>query len=88
MINNPRLGNALAEAISRDTGIVDERLLQVFASVPRECFVGAPPWLIAPPSYDGAAGATYEQTDDPYERRRVGSSLGPEMRWPECWATD
>ncbi len=65
MISNPRLGKALAAAISRDTGIVDERLLQVFASVPRECFVGAPPWLIARPSYDGSAGATYEKTDDP-----------------------
>lgn len=65
MINNARLGKALAAAISVETGIVDERFLHAFASVPRECFVGAPPWLIARPSYDCSSGATYVETDDP-----------------------
>ncbi|MCA1579936.1 MAG: methyltransferase domain-containing protein [Acidobacteria bacterium] len=59
-----RNGKALAAAISRDTAIVDQRLLQAFASVPRERFVGSPPWLIARPSYDGSSGATYEETND------------------------
>ncbi len=55
-------GETLSSSIARETGISNDRLLRAFAAVPRERFVGTPPWIIARPAYDGAAGATYEKT--------------------------
>jgi len=57
-------GQQLADAVGRETGITRENLLRAFASVPRERFIGPPPWRIARPAYDGSAGATYQETND------------------------
>jgi protein-L-isoaspartate O-methyltransferase len=61
-MSNSHLGDRLASAIARDTGITRANLLHAFAVVERERFLGPPPWLIAKPSYDGSAGPEYEQT--------------------------
>jgi len=61
-MSNSHLGDQLASAIARDTGITRANLLHAFAVVERERFLGPPPWLIAKFSCDGSAGAEYEQT--------------------------
>jgi protein-L-isoaspartate(D-aspartate) O-methyltransferase len=57
-------GTRLAAAIAHHTAIQDPRLLQAFASVQRENFVGPPPWLIATPATDGASGLRCQETTD------------------------
>jgi hypothetical protein len=47
------LGRRLADAIAHDAGITNGALLDAFASVPRERFLGPPPWLIAKSANDG-----------------------------------
>jgi protein-L-isoaspartate(D-aspartate) O-methyltransferase len=64
LINNSNRGEKLSAAIAHDTGIVNERLLHSLAAVPRERFIGPPPWRIARPAYDGSSGATYEETEN------------------------
>ena len=59
------LGHLLREAIARDTGMRRERILDAFASVPRERFLGPPPWWIAKPAIDGSLTPRYEETSDP-----------------------
>jgi protein-L-isoaspartate(D-aspartate) O-methyltransferase len=58
------LGPRLAAAIEHHTGIHDPRLLEAFASVPREAFVGPPPWSVASPPTDGASGLVCRETSD------------------------
>jgi protein-L-isoaspartate(D-aspartate) O-methyltransferase len=58
------LGQHLAEAIARDTGITRRDLLDAFAAVPRERFLGPPPWLIAKAGLDGAGGPAYVESSD------------------------
>jgi len=57
-------GRRLAEALARETGITNARLLDAFASIPRERFLGDPPWLIAKTPLDGGMQSIYEETDD------------------------
>jgi protein-L-isoaspartate(D-aspartate) O-methyltransferase len=63
-VSRSNLGQRLVDAIARDTGSDHTRLLDAFAAVPRERFLGPPPWLIAKPPLDGATGATYVETSD------------------------
>jgi protein-L-isoaspartate(D-aspartate) O-methyltransferase len=62
--SDPMLGQRLAEAVRRDAGCKEERLLEAFASTPRERFLGPPPWLVARPSSDGTPGPSYAETSD------------------------
>jgi protein-L-isoaspartate(D-aspartate) O-methyltransferase len=57
-------GPALAAAIERHTGLRDRRLLDAFASVPRERFIGPPPWRVAAGATDGASGPRCADTND------------------------
>lgn len=57
------LGQRLADAIARDTGITNRELLDAFAAVPRERFLGPPPWLIAKGPIDGSGMALVESSD-------------------------
>ena len=57
------LGQRLAESIARDTGITNRELLEAFAAVPRERFLGPPPWLIAKGPIDGSGMALVESSD-------------------------
>jgi len=59
-----RHGQRLADAIARDTGITNERLLSAFASVPRARFLGPPPWCLAKAPLDGRSTPAYEETSD------------------------
>lgn len=57
-------GRRLAAALARDFGITNARVLDAFASTPREKFLGDPPWLIARSPMDGGTRASYEETSD------------------------
>ena len=68
LLSQPRigphdLGVRLADAIARDTGITNRELLDAFAAVPRERFLGPPPWLIAKGPIDGSGMALVESSD-------------------------
>jgi protein-L-isoaspartate(D-aspartate) O-methyltransferase len=57
-------GPRLAASIEHYTGLHDPRLLDAFASVPREAFVGPPPWQVATAATDGASGLVCRGTSD------------------------
>jgi len=58
------LGRRLADAIERDSGCTDARLLAAFAATPRERFLRPPPWLIARRALDGSATPAYVETSE------------------------